>query len=282
MSRRRSGVVALVILGLTFLPLASPPAAAAGPSLSILTPRNDEVIGNGSPVILTFAVSNFVLVQPGRVGQGSPATEGHVDLYIDGAYSRLLTRVEPISLPLPSGPHTIRLQLVANNGTAFSPDVSASVRVVSTQGPAAGQPSIRFVWPNPGQVTGHDVYFAVEVTNFTLVDPRGRPNAPNEGHVELFLNGAFQQVPKAYEPGFMVDMPDGDNTVTARLVNNDGTPLAPAVSATVTIHVKGAPDPTPSAAVTGAISGVLAVILAVLVIRRRKAFRRFGERPGDR
>jgi hypothetical protein len=280
---RRSCVVALVILGLTFLPLASPPAAAAGPTLSILTPRNDEVVGNGSPVVLTFAVSNFVLVQPGRVGQGSPTTEGHVDLSVDGVYSRLLTRVEPISIPLPSGPHTIRLQLTANNGTTLSPDVSASVRVVSTQGPAAGQPSIRFVWPNPGQVTGHDVYFAVNVTNFALVDPRGQPNAPNEGHIELFLNGAFQQVPRAYEPGFMVDMPDGDNTVTARLVNNDGSPLLPDVAATVTIRVKGAADPTPSALVTGGISGILAAILVVLLVRRRKASARFAnERTSGR
>src|SRR5437773_1749843 len=93
---------------------------AAGPSLSILSPSNDQVIGNGTAVIVRFAVSNFALVQPGRVGQTVNPTEGHVDMYVDGAYSRLLTRVEPISLSLPSGPHVIRLQLVQSDGSPLA------------------------------------------------------------------------------------------------------------------------------------------------------------------
>jgi len=267
-----------VLIGTFLLAVTSPSVAAAGPSLSILAPANDQVIGNGTPVILSFAVSNFVLVQPGRVGQVANAGEGHVDLYVDGAYSRLLTRVEPVSLPLGSGPHTIRLQLVQDNGTPLSPDVSASVRIVATHGPAAGTPTITIVSPRPGPTIAHDVYFAVEVTNFTLVDSYGQPNAPNEGHVQLFLNGALNQELRAYDLGFIVDMPDGNNTVVARLVNNDNTALSPDVSASVTIGILGAADPTASEQVTAGVTLVLAVILLVLLLRRRKAARRFAPR----
>ncbi len=263
-----------VILGIFLLAVLSPSAAAAGPSLSILAPANDQVIGNGTPVVVSFAVANFVLVQPGRVGQVAGAGEGHVDLYVDGAYSRLLTRVEPVLLPFESGLHTIRLQLVQDNGTPLSPDVSASVRIVATHGPAVGTPAITIVSPKPGPTIAHDVYFAVEVTNFTIVDSYGQPNAPNEGHVQLFLNGVLNQEPRAYDLGFIVDMPDGNDTVTARLVNNDNTPLNPDASASVTIRILGAPDPTGSEQVTGGLSLILALILVVLLLRRRKAARR--------
>jgi len=263
-----------VLIGIFLVVVTSPHAAAAGPSLSILAPANDQVIGNGTPLIVSFAVGNFVLVQPGRIGQVASAAEGHVDLYVDGLYSRLLTRVEPVLLPLDSGPHTIRLQLVQDNGTPLSPDVSASVRVVATHGPAVGTPTITIVSPKPGPTIAHDVYFAVEVTNFTLVDSYGQPNASNEGHVQLFLNGVFNQEPRAYDLGFIVDMPDGSNTVTARLVNNDNTPLNPDASASVTIRILGAPDPTGSEQVTGGLSLILALILVVLLLRRRKAARR--------
>jgi len=248
---------------------------AAGPSLSILSPVNDQVVGNGTPVTVHFAVSNFALVQPGRVGQTVNPTEGHVDMYVDGAYSRLLTRVEPISLSLESGPHLIRLQLVQSNGSLLTPDVSASVRVLTTHGPAVGTPTIAIVWPKPAAETGHDVYFAVVVTNFTFVDAHGQPNAPNEGHLQLVLNGVIQE-PRAYDLGFIVDMPDGDNAVTARLVNNDNTPLSPDVSTSVMFHIAGPPDPIGSEQLTGSVSGILAVILVVLLSRRRKAAARFS------
>jgi hypothetical protein len=278
-----AGAIAiLVILGALMVAVGSPTASAAGPSLTILSPANDEVIGHGASVIVRFAVSNFTLVQPGRFGEGPNATEGHIDLFVDGGYSRLLTRVEPISLALGSGPHEIHLQLVHNNGTPLSPDVSASVRVLVTQGPAVGTPTIRIVSPKPDEVTGHDVYFAVEVTNFGLVDAHGQPNAPNEGHVQLLLNGIFQQEPRAYDVGFLVDLPDGSNTVTARLVNNDNSPLNPDVFANVTIRIRGAADPTASGAVTGGISILLSSILILLMVRRRRAAAHFANRAASK
>jgi methionine-rich copper-binding protein CopC len=272
---------AVALLGILLMTIASSPAAGAGPSLVILSPANDQVIGNGTPVVVNFAVSNFTLVQPGRVGQVVSPTEGHLDVYVDGMYAQLITRPVPISLTLVSGVHTIRLQLVASDGSPLVPDVFASVRVVASQGPAAGTPSIRIVSPAPGQLTGHDVYFAVRVTNFTLVDAVGQPNAPNEGHVQFLVEGAFQQEPRAYQDAFIVDMHDGNNTVIARLVNNDNTPLTPDVSASVTIRVKTAPDPIGSELATAAISLILASILIVLILRRRSAAARVAPPKKD-
>ncbi len=133
------------------------------------------------------------------------------------------------------------------------------------------------VSPKPGPTISHDLYVAVAVTNFTLVDPDGQANAPNEGHVQLFLNRVLHQEPRAYDLGFIVDMPDGNSTITARLVNNDNTPLNPDVSASVTVRILGAADPTPSEQVTAGVSLILALILVVLLLRRRKAARRVAQ-----
>jgi len=272
--RPAAAIALLLLLGVVGLSVANPSVAAAGPTLVISSPADGTVVGNGTPVVVDFVVSGFVLVQPGRVGQVVGPTEGHVDVYVDGGYAWMATRVELIVLPLSSGPHTIRLQLVDDVGNALSPDVSPAVRVVATHGPAGGVPTIRIVSPVPAQVTGHDVYVSVEISNFTFVDAHGQPNAPNEGHFELFLAGVLRQDLSRYDTGFMVDLPDGNNTITARLVNNDHTPLNPDVFATVTIFVKGASVSVLYQTLSGGVAVLLAAILVVLIFRRRKAITR--------
>ena len=43
--------------------------------------------------------------------------------------------------------------------------------------PAVGTPEIEILFPPYDLRTGHDVYVAVGISNFTVVEPRGRPNA---------------------------------------------------------------------------------------------------------
>lgn len=260
-----------LVLGLALAALATPGARAAGPSVVITSPSDGAVVGNGSPAIVTFTVFGFTLVQPGLVGQIVAPTEGHLNVYVDGGYMRLVTRVEPIPLPLTSGPHTIHLQLVESDGTPLIPDANATVHVVATQGPTGGIPSLAIVTPEVGQVTGHDVYVYVAVSNFAVVAPRGQPDAPNEGHVRIYRDGIFQQDLGVSNFGFLVDMPDGNHTITARLVSNNDSPLTPDASANVTITVRSAADPTRSEAFTGGVSVLLAAILVVLLLRRRRA-----------
>lgn len=276
---RRFVVPLVIFAALLALSLVSPTAVAQTPSLAITAPTNNVIIGNGTPVIVTFLVSDFVLVQPGRVGQVVSPNEGYLDLFVDNQYARLITRVEPVVLLLDSGPHAIRLQLKGTNGTALTPDVTASVSVVVTHGPAGGTPTIEIAYPADLSSSGHDVYVAVVLSNFTLVSPTGRPNAPNEGHLQVFLNGVYQEELSRYEPAFVVDMPDGTNAITVRLVNNDGTPLSPDVSATTTVHVKAATATLPEILNFG-VTVLLIYILIVLVLRRRKAASRLAT-PGE-
>src|SRR3989442_3217791 len=187
----------------------SPTAVAAPPSFTIVSPTDGALIANGTPVLVDFRVSNFVFVQPGRVGQVGSPTEGHADAFLDAQYVRLLTTVEPFSLSLTSGAHTVRIQLVADNGTPLSPDVSATVGVVATHGPAGGIPPIQILSPTPLEATGHRIYVSDRIENFTLVEPRGQPNDPNEGHVQLLVLSHVGMEVTQYEAVLLLSLSEG-------------------------------------------------------------------------
>src|SRR6267143_3959865 len=124
MNRAMRAMAPFVLLAaLLIASFASPTAQAAGPTLTIVSPADGSVIGNATPIVVVFTVSNFALVQPGRVGQIVSPTEGHLNVFVDGQLARLLVRVEPIELSLPSGPPTVRLQLVTSDGAPLTPDV---------------------------------------------------------------------------------------------------------------------------------------------------------------
>jgi len=253
--------------------LSSSPAAAVGPTLTIVSPTDGSVIANGTPVLVRFLVTNFAFVQPGRVGQIGSPNEGHANVFLDTQYVRLLTDVEPFSLSLTSGAHTIRIQLVADNGTALNPDVSASVRIIATQGPAAGVPRIKILSPTPLEATGHGIYVSYRISNFTLVEPHGQPNAPNEGHLQLLVEGIVVMEVVQYDPVLLVSLPDGDITIGARLVNNDGSEVTPSAAASVAIHVAASSAVSLPLVSNGGIALLLAFILVVLILRRRQAAR---------
>jgi hypothetical protein len=248
--------------------------------LTIVSPGDGAIVANGTPLIVHFLVSNFALVQPGRVGQAVAPGEGHLNVFVDQQLVRLLIQVEPIVLPVSSGPHTIRLQLVGNDGMPLTPDVSASVRVMATRGPAGGVPKVSIISPRPDEKTGHGVYIAFRVANFTLVEPHGQPNAPNEGHVQLLVQDNVMEELVQYEPGFFVSLPDGDLKVTVRLVNNDNTPLNPDVSASTPIHVTASSAVTLPLVLNGGVLFLLVFVLIVLILRRRKTAARNAKTPG--
>src|SRR5947208_1826785 len=105
---------------------ASNARAASPPTLSIVSPANNAVIGNGSSVAVVFVASNFNLTAPGT-NPPSP-NAGHVEVSVDG---RLTSHVSmnAFRLSLASGPHTILLRLVMDNGTGRTPDVAEFVSV---------------------------------------------------------------------------------------------------------------------------------------------------------
>ena len=272
-SHRRSCVLALTLMALLAASFSASTAKAVAPALSILSPTDGTIVPGGNPVMVRFAISDFTMVQPGRAGQVGNPNEGHARAYLDGQVVRLVTDPEPFSLSLPSGPHTIRMQLFADNGTPLSPDVSASVRVIATQGPAAGVPEIKILSPTPLEATGHGIYVSYRISNFTLVEPHGQPNAPNEGHLQLLVEGIVVMEVVQYDPVLLVSLPDGDITIGARLVNNDGSEVTPSAAASVAIHVAASSAVSLPLVSNGGIALLLAFILVVLILRRRQAAR---------
>ena len=220
-------VGALVVSG-----IASPSVRAApAPTLSIVLPSLNTVIGNGSPVVVVFEVTNFNLTDPGN-GTSSPDS-GHVDIFVDGGWTAKAS-VNTIVLALPSGPHTIRLQLVMDNGSALNPDVTASVAVMVTQGPAGGTPGLSIFYPREGALLGTDSTISFRVTNFVVVAPGGPTGVPNEGHVRVLLDGAYYADLTDVAP-LHLNLKDGPHNVTLRLVDNAGSPLNPDVA--VSLHI---------------------------------------------
>ena len=144
--------------------------------------------------------------------------------------------------------------------------MSASVRVVATRGPGGGIPRIQILSPTPLEATGHGIYVSYRIENFTLVEPRGQPNALNEGHVQLLVESHVVMEVVQHEPVLLVSLPEGDITIEARLVNNDNTPLNPDASSSVPIHVVASSAVSLPLVSNGGVALLLAFILVVLVL----------------
>src|SRR5213080_1506519 len=91
---RWGAAIALVLLGLTSLLSVSPEASAAGPTLTIVSPADRSIIGNGSPVYVVYEVSSFNLTPPG----GGPDPNGGHTL-VCAAVSRVSAQTVPLNLP---------------------------------------------------------------------------------------------------------------------------------------------------------------------------------------
>jgi len=261
-----------LVMGLVALVLVSSPAIAAGPSLRILSPANNAIIGNGSPVSVVYLVSNFNLTKPGT-GSASNPNEGHVNVVVDGMLTDEVS-AQTIALTLGSGIHDIRLRLVTDNGTALNPDVNASVAVTVTQGPAFGKPGIRITYPTEGLLRGTDNAISFDLTNFALVPPGGPSNVPNEGHIRVFVDGRYYEELTEYEPAHM-GLDDGRHTIRMQLVDNGGSPLSPDTFAVVNFTTQTGlgrgPDYMPILAYAN--GGLVLGILALLLVRKWRSKR---------
>jgi hypothetical protein len=266
--RRATSLVLLVVTALVLLGISAPEVRAAPPTLTILSPMDNAVVGNGTPVSIVFVTSDFNLTEPGSGGPGP--NEGHVNVFVDGVLHQV-TAETTVVMDLQSGTHTVRLQLVADNGTALNPDVSDSVTVVMTHGPAGGTPGIAITYPAEGAPRGPDTAVSFQLTNFALVPP-GAPVAPNEGHIEVLLDGRLYQELTVYKPVAFSDLPDGDRTVTLRLVDSAHNPLTPDRSTSVTFRVIASDviDITPGLAVVNLLLAGVVIVALYYPIRKGK------------
>ena len=155
MSRYKRIAITAIVLGifLVALPSTTPrvygAAAPCNPlhkcGISILSPGgglNTNRTVNPS-FLVSFAVFNFTLVQPGQASDVNTTTsggpggvnEGHIHVWVDGHYVTIWTRTDGIPLTLSSGTHTIRLDLVNDLHQTFSPGINATTTVNVLESP---------------------------------------------------------------------------------------------------------------------------------------------------
>jgi hypothetical protein len=150
MQRKKIFILASILLA-TFLlgiPALTPRAQAANIAnpcnaickIVILSPGTGGALNNnqnvGPSFLVSFYVTNFTLWQPGQASDvntvtsgGSPHNEGHIHVFVDGAYTTIWTRSDGIPMSLSPGTHTIRLDLVNDLHYEFSPGINASTTV---------------------------------------------------------------------------------------------------------------------------------------------------------
>jgi len=268
-------LVAGLLLLMSGLPAANVGAAPPPPTLTIVSPADNAVIGNGSPLVVLFVVSNFNLTEPGTAGPGPATNEGHVNVYVEGNLTTVVSR-PTVALALESGTYHVQLRLVSDNGTPLTPDVTSSITVTLTHGPAAGAPRIEITYleifyPIHGDLWGDDITISFRIGNFTLVPPGRRESVPNEGRVRVLVDGLVFKDITSFEPAHFSDLPDGDHTVTLRLVDGAGQPLNPDASDSRTFRVEGeqkvAPIPDLSPYLLMAQVGLGAAIIGLLFVR---------------
>lgn len=130
--------------------------------------------------------------------------------------------------------------------------------VASAAALAAGAPSVAFVTPKAGAVTGSTVTFTVKLTNFKLdANAVGKQKKANTGHLHFQMDHGKFDYPKysgangklavtlgiagKYSPSVTPSikyshLPAGKHTLVVFLANNDHSPVGP--KATVSFTVK--------------------------------------------
>ncbi len=132
--------------------------------------------------------------------------------------------------------------------------------VVAQDGGAANQTAnqttgvnVTIISPEDGaSVAAGNVTVEVNLTNFTLVDPTGQPNAPGEGHLHYYLDAPIptnaSEIAVPETGGYAIstnlsytweNVTPGEHNLSVQVVNNDHTPIIPLVFDEVNVTVGG-------------------------------------------
>ncbi len=155
-------------------------APAGSPELTILSPAGalnaDTTVGSSFKV--SFLIRNFQLADP--IGQSAALNMGHIHVFLDGKYYSIVASEGPIAFDLlTAGQHTIKLQLVNNDHTPLTPDVSKTITVTASSIPVAAQVDLS------GLVNGQST-----LQNWAKANSAYRtvPAALRTGNMDLRLN----------------------------------------------------------------------------------------------
>jgi plastocyanin len=244
----------------------------------------------GPDISVVVEVSNFLLVS--KIGQPSVVGEGHLVYYLDvkaptapnaSALTAAGTYVRSISasfvwMNLTPGLHTFSVQLVNNNDTVLDPAVFGSVSMTVLPPPP---PGARIIRPLEGSsVVGPNVTVDLRVSDFSLVDKIGKAAVSGQGHVIYYLDVTPPTTPNVSAfsaPGTYSATVDstftwtgltpGAHRLSAQLVNNNDTPLVPAVTDSVNVTLTA----PPAAAVVSITAHGLAFNISQITVSSRAA-----------
>ncbi|MCL5072236.1 MAG: DUF4399 domain-containing protein [Actinobacteria bacterium] len=156
---------------------------------------------------------------------------------------------------------------------------------------ASDNPTLNIITPSVNdQILGETVIVNFIVNDFDIVNfTNNKKNQTNQGHLHLYIDNMEQIASNSQEivkpTSIKLDkMPEGKHTLTLELVNNNHTPLKPAVIQTVSFTTKAEtkientpPQPTITkdmekikkvqgmASITTTISNSLIIIFVVLI-----------------
>jgi len=145
----------------------------------------------------------------------------------------------------------------------------AFAQVTASPTPVSGTPKVTIITPQAGQtIYGDKVPVLFSVNGLALTDFNTNSyTAPGQGHIHVWLDdqNATSESAKMViaDNTIYSDVPAGDHTIKAELVNNDHSPLTP--QATVSVSFKTAPIGSPAPAPTPTFDRNTAFIILVVV-----------------
>jgi uncharacterized protein YcfL len=201
----------------------------------------------GSPIVLTITTTSFKL-DAAKMGQSPEPGVGHYHVYwgtANGLDFLTANAAGSVTVNVPAdtaaGKHTLRVELYNNDHTPLSPMVEARIELTVKAGPRL---------KTTADVTsdlapGAKVNLSLTTTNFTLdASKMGKPAEAGVGHYHVywdeksgtdFLTAAADQMVSVTIPA---DAADGAHALRVELINNDHTPLSPAVMVKINVTVK--------------------------------------------
>lgn len=262
----------IILLAVLFLASSASPhsvRAAGAPTIFLVAPASGSTVPTTFSV--TFAVTNFNLVQPGATSNVGGTGEGHLHVFLDGNY--YLLWATPNSIPFVNirpGSHTVLVQMVNDTHVPLGlPSTSLTLNYQVSDTP--GTPTLKILSPADNSNVPSNFVVSFIVGNFTLTNPVGQPSALNTGHLHVFVDGNYYNL-WARPEGVPLTLSGGSHTVKLQLVNNNHTALSPDVSRSITTNVNDVLGTSTSNAsnysLAATILSVIAVIIGVLVISR--------------
>jgi len=184
---------------------------AGAPALALITPLDGQSLNSSSPVVLVSA-GNFRL-EHASIGKPNTQGVGHLRAYVDGESRRSTGHARFPIAGLAAGQHSLRVELVNNDGSPLAPPVRDHSSFTVLQ----GAPLLRVSSPQQGWenfTTTLDL--RLEVKRFRI--------DPANGSIALVVDGL--KVGSLHTERMIVNrlMP-GVHAISVALQRTDGAPL---------------------------------------------------------